>query len=64
MLVERVSYNINWANFKRGTSLFFPCLDPRAAKEEVEPVFKRLKIKVLYKIVVEDGIRGLRVWRM
>ena len=26
MLVEKVSYDVNWKNFKRGYSIFIPCL--------------------------------------
>jgi hypothetical protein len=62
--VEKVSYNINWAKFTRGKSFFIPCLDPAAAKTEMAAVFKRLKLKTLTKIVIVDGVRGLRVWRM
>lgn len=64
MLVEKVSYNVNWKNFRRGTSFFIPCLDPRRAKKEILVVLKRLKYKVVTKAVIEDGIKGLRVWRI
>jgi hypothetical protein len=62
MLVEGVSYNVNWKAFRRGTSIFVPCLDPKRAKAQVLVVTNRLKIKILTKVVVEDGIRGLRIW--
>jgi hypothetical protein len=64
MLIEKVSYNINWKNFKAGYSIFIPCLDDSSAKKEVLRVTKRLKIEVLIKTVIEDGVRGLRIWRM
>jgi hypothetical protein len=64
MKLEGVSYEVNWRKFKRGTSIFFPCLDPKRTKAQVLVVTKRLKLKVLIKAVIEDGIRGLRVWRM
>lgn len=64
MLVERVSYNINWRNFRQGTSFFIPCLDCTAAKQEILRVTKRLRIEVMIKISIEDSIRGLRVWRL
>jgi len=63
MQVEGVNYEVNWKAFKRGTSIFIPCLDPRRAKAQVIVVTKRLKLKVLTKVVLEDGIRGLRIWR-
>ena len=64
-MVEKVSYDVNWKNFKRGCSIFIPCLDPKQAlKNEVLPFFRRIKMKVLTKVVIEEGVRGLRIWRM
>lgn len=64
MQVEKVSYNINWKNFRRGYSFFIPCLNPREAKKEILCTTNRLKLKVLTKVVIEEGVRGLRVWRI
>lgn len=64
MLVEGVSYDIRWKEFKRGASLFFPCLDPARARKEIGVVLDRLGIKVLSAVQIEDGIRGLRIWRL
>ena len=62
MRVEGVNYEVNWKAFKRGTSIFVPCLDPKRAKAQVLVVTNRLRIKVLIKVAIEDGIRGLRIW--
>lgn len=43
--------------------MFFPCLDTDKALATVQGVCKRMRIKVLIKIVIVDGIKGLRVWR-
>ena len=64
MLIEQNSYSINWKNFKPGYSFFVPCLDTSVAKKEVIRVAKRLKMEVLIKIVIEEGVKGLRVWRI
>lgn len=64
MQIEGVTYEVEWKRFKRGMSMFIPCLDPRRAKTQLLAVTKRLRIKVLTKIVIVDGIRGLRVWRL
>lgn len=64
MVVEKVSYNVNWGAFERGASFFIPCLDCTKAKAEVAVVLRRLRIKVLTKVCIEDGIRGLRMWRL
>ena len=64
MQVEGVTYEINWKAFKRGTSIFIPCLEPRRAKQEVAVVLERLRIKTVIKVVIDTGIRGLRIWRV
>ncbi len=64
MLVEGVNYCISWKTFKRGTSIFLPCLDPVRARGEVAPVLKRLQIETISVVKIENGIRGLRIWRL
>jgi len=64
MQVEKVHYDINWSNFKRGTSFFIPCLDTVQAKRTILKVTNRLKYKVLFKVVIEDGVKGLRIWKL
>ena len=64
MLIENQSYKINWRNFKQGYSFFVPCLDTDVAKKEILRVTKRLKLQVFIKINIEEGIKGLRVWRI
>ena len=64
MLVEQVSYNLKWKTFKRGFSFFIPCLNCVEAKEQLLSTIKRLKLKVVTKVVIEEGIRGLRIWRI
>lgn len=64
MQIEGVTYEVEWKRFKKGMSMFIPCLDPKRAKTQLLEVTKRLRIKILTKAVVVDGIRGLRVWRL
>jgi hypothetical protein len=64
MLVEKISYNIDWKKFKVGYSMFIPCLDPSKAKKDILRVTNRLKVDVLLKIVIEDGVQGIRMWRI
>jgi len=64
MLVEKISYNVNWRNFKVGYSIFIPCLDPDAAKKDILRVTKRLKMEVVFKTVINEGVKGLRIWRI
>jgi len=53
-----------WEKFGVGTSFFIPCLDVHEARAKVKEVAKRLGYKVLTKQVVEENIKGLRVWRV
>lgn len=64
MQVEKVTYEVNWINFKVGCSIFIPCLNPRKAKKELMPPIRRLRYNVVTKVVIEDGVRGVRVWRV
>jgi hypothetical protein len=63
MRINDLDYQINWRRFKRGTSFFVPCLRIEEGIETVRAVTKRLGFKVAIKAVIEDGIKGLRVWR-
>ena len=64
MQVEKIDYNVNWQRFKRGTSIFIPCLNCNKARAEIRETLNRLKIKVLMKQVIADNIQGLRIWRV
>jgi len=65
MVVEKVSYNVNWKAFKkRAFTFFIPCLNPKEAKKDIHRTTKRLRLKTVTKVVIEDGVRGLRIWRV
>ena len=64
MKIETVSYQLEWKKFRKGYSFFVPCIDDKAAREELNRVAKRLKFDVVTKVVLLDGIKGLRVWRV
>lgn len=63
MRINDLDYQINWRKFKKGTSFFVPCLKLEESKTTLLAVTKRLGFKVAIKVVIEDGIKGLRVWR-
>ena len=63
MKIETVTYRINWAKFHKGASFFIPCIDDAAARKQIARVTKRLGLNVVSKVVVNDGIKGIRVWR-
>ena len=58
MRIETLSYQINWRNFKKGYSFFVPCINVVAAREEISRVTCRLKIEVITKVVIEEGVKG------
>ena len=64
MKIETVSYQINWKKFRKGYSFFVPCIDEKGARKTLDAVARRLRIDVVTKVVIEDGIKGLRVWRV
>ena len=64
MKVHGLSFEIDWSKFKPGRTFFIPCLDLETAKEEVGAVVKRLKYSVEMRGVIENGVKGLRVWRI
>ena len=64
MKIETVTYQVDWSKFRRGTSFFVPCIDEKAARETIAAISKRLKITVVTKVVIEEGVKGLRVWRV
>ena len=63
MKIETVTYRINWAKFRPGDSFFVPCINHSEAREAIRAVCRRLKIEVVTKVVIQEGIKGLRVWR-
>jgi hypothetical protein len=64
MQVEKVSYQINWQVFKPGASFFIPCLNPATAVQDILRVTKRLKFKIVTRVVIQEGVQGVRVWRV
>ena len=62
--MENIRYTVNWQKFKRGYSIFVPCLNCKQAREDVKRVLKRLRIEAIFKVVIEEGIKGLRIWRV
>ena len=64
MRVHGLSIEIDWSKFKPGRTFFIPCLDLETAKTELVAVTKRLKYSVEMRGVIENGVKGLRVWRI
>ena len=64
MKINNLDYRIDWKNFKRGTSFFVPCLKLEEGKTSLLATTQRLGYRIAIKPVIEDGFKGLRVWRI
>ena len=64
MKIDQVMYEIDWSKFHKGYSFFVPCIDHVRARVALSEITKRLKIEVLTKVTIEEGVKGLRVWRV
>jgi len=44
--------------------MFIPAIDTKAAIEAIAKESERLEFEFVHKIVIEDGVQGIRVWRL
>jgi len=63
MKIDGLTYELNWREFTVGSSFFIPCVGVTKGREIIERKMTRLGYTVIIKVVIEDNIRGLRVWR-
>jgi len=59
-----VTYQLDWEKFSIGSSFFIPCLNDAEGQDYIQRKMDRLGYTTIIKLVIEDGIRGLRVWRV
>ena len=64
MYIHRLNFRINWSKFIVGASFFIPCLDTETALTELIQVTKRLHFKIKAQVNIDEGVYGLRVWRI
>ena len=63
MIVERVSYNVNWAEFKVGASFFIPCLNIPLATKQVQDIAAQHGMRPFtIQTSIHEGMLGIRVW--
>ena len=62
--IEGVQVQIEWLKFRIGTSFFLPCIDhDRMAAGIVKRATNRgFRVKIIAR--VENGMWGIRVWRI
>jgi len=59
-----IPIEIDWGKFQIGTSIFIPGVDQDGLKRQIRWEMRRLQLKVVIKGVVENGILGVRTWRV
>jgi hypothetical protein len=64
MKIDGVTYQLDWEKFSVGSSFFIPCLNDVEARDRIQRKMDRLGYTTIIKLVIEDEIRGLRVWRV
>ena len=57
-------YDVAWDEFERGDSMFFICLNRSAAEQKLKRIAASLLFEVATQQKIEDGIRGVRMWRL
>ena len=63
MLTNGTDYQILWSEFKPGSSIFLPAIDTDAAVAAITKESERLEFEFVHKVVIEDNVKGIRVWR-
>jgi hypothetical protein len=64
VLTNGTDYQILWSEFKPGSSIFLPAIDTDAAVAAITKESERLEFEFVHKVVIEDNIKGIRVWRL
>lgn len=54
---------IKWDNVVVGSSFFVPCMRTNVANNQISTIAEELGIKVKFRVRIEGGLYGLRVWR-
>lgn len=58
-----IPIQINWGEFKPGTSFFVPGVDQRGLRRMIQAEMKLVGIPVVIRPTIEGDILGVRVWR-
>jgi hypothetical protein len=63
MWSDRVEFVIPWDNFNIGASIFIPSMHPADTLRSFKREADQRAVTYVYRVVVENGVQGLRVWR-
>jgi len=64
VLTNGTDYQILWSEFKPGSSIFLPAIDTDAAVAAITKESERLEFEFVHKVVIENNVKGIRVWRL
>jgi hypothetical protein len=64
MRIHTIEFDVDWEKFKPYSSFFIPALNWKYARDIVKKECKKRNLKVVVRLSVENGIRGVRVWRV
>jgi hypothetical protein len=64
LITNGVDFQIAWQDFLPGASIFIPAIDTKAAVAAMKAEAQRLEFEFVHKVVVEDGVKGVRFWRL
>lgn len=59
-----VQVKVQWDEFIVGSSFFIPCLDDRSVATALVMRAKQLGYKTKHQARVENGMWGVRIWRI
>ena len=62
--IHGIEFDVNWDKFIPSASFFIPCLNTKEAKRVLRIACKERKYKTRMKVVIENKVRGVRVWRL
>jgi hypothetical protein len=64
LLINNVEVEVVWENFIVGSSFFVPCSDTKRGMRDIEAELEFKAFDFCPMIRVEDGVLGIRVWRV
>ena len=59
---DGIAFAVNWDKFRKGSSVFFPCVDTITAITQVRRLAMVRKWNVNYRVQIEKGRWRVRFW--
>lgn len=64
LMPDGVRIYVDWDNFPVSASVFVPCINTSRLQVELAEIAGRLGWKFTSRVRIENGVYGLRFWRM